>query len=96
MAILLALALAVSVPLLERADEVETSHFTPPHPLADERDVPPEPRLQVTPSQDLMQHEAEVKKQLTTYGWVDKKTGRVHVPIERAMELVLPEIEVRK
>jgi len=30
--------------------------------------------------------------QLTTYGWVNQAKGIVHIPIERAMELVLPSL----
>jgi len=30
-------------------------------------------------------------KQLGSYGWVDRKAGTIHIPIERAMELQLSE-----
>lgn len=33
--------------------------------------------------------------ELTTYGWVDRAKGVVRVPVTRAMELVLPEINAR-
>jgi hypothetical protein len=31
----------------------------------------------------------ESKQRLSSYGWVDQQIGVVHIPIERAMELVL-------
>jgi hypothetical protein len=36
--------------------------------------------------QDVRKHEDE---RLTSYGWVDKNAGRVRIPIDRAMDLVL-------
>jgi len=35
-------------------------------------------------------------KQLTTYGWIDKKKGSVHLPIDRAMELTVTELSAKK
>ena len=59
------------------------------------RTVPPEPRLQVTPSQDLDAiRKAEIDR-LSSYGWVDRKAGVVHIPIERAIDLVAAEAERR-
>ena len=29
-----------------------------------------------------------VEKELYSYGWVDEKAGTVHIPIERAMDLI--------
>lgn len=31
------------------------------------------------------------KKRLSGYGWVDRKSGVIHIPIERAMEMVAAE-----
>ena len=38
----------------------------------------------------------EDAKALTTYGWVDKNKGVVHVPIDRAMELTLADLAQKK
>jgi hypothetical protein len=51
--------------------------------------LPPEPRLQTTPWQDLRQFRADERKQLDSYGWADQKAGIGHIPIERAKELLL-------
>ena len=52
---------------------------------------PPAPRLQEHPIADLDALRARENAQLGGYGWVDEKAGRVHIPIERAMELVAKE-----
>jgi hypothetical protein len=41
----------------------------------------------VKPEIDLKKLQAEEKGRLSSYGWVDRTTGTVHIPIERAMEL---------
>ena len=62
----------------------------PPAPLAQTRPaLPPEPRLQVVPSQELQQLHAAEEAVLQSYGWVDQAAGVVRLPIERAMELLL-------
>jgi hypothetical protein len=35
-------------------------------------------------------------RRLTTYGWVDKQKGTVHIPIEKAMEQLIAEGRGRK
>ena len=37
----------------------------------------------------LRQLRATEDAALTTYGWVDRKNGIVHIPIDRAMDLIL-------
>jgi hypothetical protein len=60
----------------------------PPSPLASAQQLPPEPRLQVTPAQALQQLRAAEDAILHSYGWVDQPAGIVRIPIERAMELL--------
>ena len=50
---------------------------------------PPEPLLQVSPTDDwteMLKREQEI---LNSYRWVDRSKGIVHIPIERAMELMV-------
>ena len=69
----------------------------PLHPLAAEREIPPEPRLQESPTIDLERFREKENERLSTYGWLDRQAGVVRVPIERAMELVAKEgLPVRK
>lgn len=51
--------------------------------------LPPNPRLETTPWQDLKDFIGSEQQYMTTYGWVDVGTGQVHIPIERAKELLL-------
>ena len=61
----------------------------PPAPMAQTASpLPPEPRLQVRPAQDLQQVRAEEDAILHSYGWVEHSTDTVRIPIERAMELL--------
>ena len=62
---------------------------TIPSPFASYEHIPPQPRLQEDPSIDLQQMHQEVNERLHTYGWVSKQREVVHIPIERAMRLVV-------
>ena len=46
---------------------------------------PPGPRLQTDTAADLRRFRAEDAQRLTTYYWIDKQKGTVHIPIEQAM-----------
>jgi len=49
----------------------------------------PEPALQTTPWVDLNKFRADQHTHLTSYGWVDEKTGVARIPISKAKELLL-------
>ena len=68
----------------------EAENSPPANPLAQSfsRQVPPEPRLQTAPLQDLQALHAEEDAVLNSYGWVDRKTGVVRIPVQRALELL--------
>jgi hypothetical protein len=51
--------------------------------------APPPPRLQVYPAKHWADFRAAEANRLSTYGWMDRSTGAVHIPIDRAMDLVL-------
>ncbi len=51
--------------------------------------VPPEPRLQTDPRQNLSDLRAKEDEWLTSYGWVDRNAGIVRIPIDAAMKLTL-------
>jgi len=64
----------------------------PPPPLMVEARVqhqPPNPRLQSDPFVELDILRAKQDGQLESYGWVDESTGLVHIPIDRAMDLLV-------
>lgn len=60
-----------------------------PMPEAAETALPPAPRLQATPEEELREMLAHEKALLETYGVVDSEGGYARIPIERAMELYL-------
>jgi hypothetical protein len=51
--------------------------------------LPPSPRLEQSPRGDTDVIVADAAKKLEGYGWVDQQAGTAHIPIERAMELVV-------
>jgi hypothetical protein len=51
-------------------------------------DLPPLPRLQITPLQDLEQARAQEEKELNGYGWVDPRAGIVHIKIDDAIRIL--------
>jgi hypothetical protein len=54
----------------------------------DARRLPPMPRLQPAPIQDLHDMRAAEAKILSSYGWVDQAHGVTHIPIDRAIDLL--------
>lgn len=51
--------------------------------------LPPKPRLQVQPHVELQEYCAAQQQHVSTYGWVDRESGVVRIPVDRAMDLVL-------
>jgi hypothetical protein len=51
--------------------------------------VPPAPRLQVNPREDLRELRSAEDAALTSYGWVDPNSGVVRIPIDEAMKLTV-------
>ena len=51
----------------------------------------PAPRLQTDPRRDLATLRAREQAELDGYGWIDRPSGRVHIPVSQAMALVLAE-----
>lgn len=68
---------------------------SPASPLARETPLPPAPRVEGTaahpalPSEDLATMRRHERQRLSSYGWTDRRAGRIHIPIRRAMQLVL-------
>ncbi|MDE3084964.1 MAG: hypothetical protein KGJ37_07100 [Verrucomicrobiota bacterium] len=61
--------------------------------------VPPEERWQYSPEgrlNRLNEVRAHEKIELSTYGWIDQKAGVVRLPIERAMELTVRDLQAKK
>jgi hypothetical protein len=57
--------------------------------VGQENRQPPEPRLQTNPRQDLRDLQKQEDDILGSYGWVDKASGEVRIPIAEAMKLTV-------
>ena len=55
--------------------------------LTDQKQIPPEPRLQAHPAVDLERLRSREEAELNSYEWVDEATGVMRIPIQRAMEI---------
>lgn len=63
----------------------------PRYPLtsSDVTKLPPEPRLQRFPREDISNFRTAEDELLNSYGWVNKGARSVHIPIEQAMKLTV-------
>ena len=69
----------------------EAHGVLPEFPLAasQEQRLPPEPRLQTDPREDLRVLRQSEDQILQSYGWIDKNAGVVRIPIDEAMKLTV-------
>jgi hypothetical protein len=63
-------------------------HSIYPSRFAIDVDSLPKPRLQENPAGDLVRMRAEEQRRIDSYGWVDRKAGIAHIPVERAMDIL--------
>jgi len=61
----------------------------PASPFVRPREIPPSPRIQAEPRQELKNYCEEQIKELNTYGWIDQRLRVVRIPVDQAMDLVL-------
>lgn len=67
---------------------VEQSDADPRKVLPEEITKFPQPRLERNERLEIKDFRLKEEQTLNSYGWVDEKTGVVHIPIERAMQLL--------
>jgi hypothetical protein len=53
------------------------------------RQLPPPPRIQTTPGDDIANYLQSEQHLLNSSGWIDQKNGVARIPIDRAMRLLL-------
>lgn len=88
--VLMLFAFAAMWLLLGGMNSYLTRTGPPANPMADYGPTePPAPRLQADPLADLQALRAREQAQLDGYGWVDRQAGTVHIPLDRAMQLLL-------
>ncbi len=84
--------------LMEYYAAREARQKQPVYPLAarERGQLPAEPVLEgLAPQRKTLAEQRAKESRLHSYGWVDPKAGSVHIPIERAMELVAGKLPVR-
>ncbi len=57
-------------------------------PLVDALQIPPGPRLQANPAEELVLVQGWEEERLNSYQWVDEDTGTFRIPIDRAIQIV--------
>ena len=65
-----------------------TAFATSPSPSS-RSELPPQPRLQIAPRQDLRALRQRDEALLNSYGWADREAGLVRIPIAEAMRLTV-------
>ena len=56
--------------------------------FAEQTGLPPQPRLQSNPAEDLAHFREQQDALLNSYGWIDRKAGIVQIPIDQAMDII--------
>jgi hypothetical protein len=82
-------AYGVITVLFEYLTQREVSKYGSPVQLSAPGGQSGAPQLQVVPGLDLREIRAGEAEQLDGYGWVDRRHGLVHVPIEQAIDMLL-------
>lgn len=72
-----------------RTQAVKTQPNEYPLAVAGEPKLPPAPRLQQFPRNEMYEFRLQEDEKLHSYGWVNKDAGTVHIPIEQAMQMVI-------
>jgi hypothetical protein len=87
--VFVAISMVLMAMLYRFFNAYETARDTPVSPLAQEEPaMKPGPKLQPSPTIDLQQFRAKEKQALESFGWVDQREQLVHIPIEKAIELM--------
>lgn len=89
LAVLILVSIGAMKGVFEFLDRQQARNDVAPSPMMTQRpQQPPEPRLQTTPVPNRKLIVDQENKRLTTYGWVDPKSGVVRIPVEQAMKLL--------
>jgi len=73
--------------LVEQAIDTREQQY--PLATSTEPKLPPEPRLQQFPANEIYNFRKNEDRRLRSYGYVNKEAGVVHIPIEEAMRLTI-------
>lgn len=92
LAVLSAATFAFIVFFFNLLDDQAKKASPPVNPMAQQAGLdrlPPEPRLQVDPWKDWNDFKMAQDRIVGSYGWVNRDSQTVHVPIDRAIDMVL-------
>jgi hypothetical protein len=90
--VIIALVIHVGLGVMYKMMIEQAKDTTPvEYPLASttEPRVPPPPRLQQFPRNEIYEFRTDEEQRMSSYGWVNKDAGVVHIPIGEAMRLTL-------
>jgi hypothetical protein len=79
-----------------RKNDEQTMRQAPSLAAASTRPYFPAPREQPVPLADLETLRAREEAELNSYGWIDKTSGLVRMPIDRAIELLSQQTQQTK
>ena len=89
LAVLVVISIVAMKGVFMLLDRQQAQNDVAPPPMMTQRpQQPPEPRLQTTPVPNLKLIVEQESKQLTSYRWVDSKSGVVRIPVDQAMKLL--------
>jgi hypothetical protein len=88
LALAIVAVLAVSRWLFEYAAFRQAKQQVAASPLAHTREATPEPRLQLQGAKELQEMRKAEDAVLNSYGWIDKGSGVVRIPVDRAIEVL--------
>lgn len=89
LAVLVVLSIVAMRGLFAFLDRQQARDDIAPSPIMTQRpQQPPEPRLQTAPVPNRKLIVEQEHRRLTTYGWVDPKSGVVRIPVAQAMKLL--------
>jgi hypothetical protein len=75
--------------LVDQGVKSEATERRYPLAASEEQRLPPVPRLQQFPRNELYTFRKDEGEHLESYGWENKAAGTVHIPIEEAMKLTV-------
>jgi hypothetical protein len=88
LAVLIIFALLAIYGLMVWLRESAGRRAEPPSPLSVAREPTPGPQLLIEPGRAMKAMRQQEEARLKRYGWIDQEKGIVHIPIERAIDML--------
>jgi hypothetical protein len=75
--------------MIEQGERREAGEIRYPLAAREEMRLPPVPRLQQSPANEIFDFRRNEQQLLNSYGWQNREMGTVHIPISEAMRLTV-------